>query len=395
MRNRIFIRRDLLRMAAAPALLSGLRAGARTTLVYWGTYTEGGGQFGNGDSKGIYVSRMDAATGKLSEPELAAESPNPSWLVIHPNRRYLYAVNERLEAGGKVGPGEVSSFSIDHATGKLTAINRVPSRGGQPCHICTDKTGAMAMVANWYTGSTAGFPIGRHGELRESTAFSQHEGPRSGAPAPGAPQIHCHSVVVSPDNRFLLSTDTGLNRVYVYRLDPSKGTFAPHDPPFLGLEKPTNPRHLALHPNGKWAYVANEIAPGGCTMLRFDGARGALEEGPVAASVPADFKGRTSSAECVVHPSGRFVYESNRGHNSIAVFRAGQDGTLSLVEAFLPGGETPRSFSIDPAGKFLIAMMQRTGTIIPLRIDQETGKLTPAGDTLKLPVPVCAVFLAV
>lgn len=394
--NRSFNRRDLLRMAAGAATLSTLgfrAAGSKSFLVYWGTYTEGGGQFGSGDSKGIYVSRMDAISGKLTEPELAAESPNPSWLTVHPRRRYLYAVNERMESGGKVGAGEISAFLIDGKTGKLTSINRVSSRGGQPCHISTDKTGTMAVVANWYTGSAAGFPIGRHGELAESTAFSQQEGPRSGAPLPGQLQIHCHSVVVTPDNRFLLSTDTGLNKVYVYRLDASKATFTPHDPPFLGLEKATNPRHLALHPNGKWAYVSNEISPGGCTMLRFDGARGILEEGPAVASVPADYKGRGTSAECVVHPSGRFVYVSNRGHNSIACFRVGQDGTLTLIEAFLPGGETPRSFTIDPTGAFLIAMMQRSGLIIPLRIDSGTGKLTPAGDTLKLPSPVCAAFL--
>jgi 6-phosphogluconolactonase len=397
MAGRTLRRRDLLRLAASSALAPfGLRAAPKSFLVYWGTYTEGGGQFGNGESKGIYVSHMDAGSGKITPPELAAETPNPSWLVISPDRQYLYAVNERLEAGGKVPTGEVSAFSIDRKTGKLTSINRVSSRGGQPCHIATDKSGRMAMVANWYTGSTAAFAIGRHGELGESTAFSQHEGPRSGAPAPGQPQIHCHSVVVTPDNRFLLSTDTGLNRVYVFRLDPSKATFTPHDPPFLGLEKPTNPRHLALHPNTRWAYVSNEINPGGCTMLRFDAARGILQEGPVAASVPANYKGRVSPAECVVHPSGRFVYESNRGHNSIAAFRVNpDDGTLTLIEAFLPGGETPRSFAIDPNGEFLIAMMQRTGTIIPLRIDQQTGKLSPAGDPLKLPLPVCAEFLAI
>jgi len=397
MTKSIFGRRDMLRMAASSALSAerALRAETKSYLVYWGTYTEGGGQFGNGESQGIYVSRMDAATGRITQPELAAETPNPSWLVIHPNHRYLYGVNERLEAGGKVPPGEVSAFSIDRKTGKLTAINRVASRGGQPCHIATDKTGRMAMVANWSTGSTAAFPIGRRGELGESSAFSQHEGPRSGAPAPGQPQVHCHSVVVTPDNRFLLSTDTGLNKVYVYRLDPSKAAFTPHDPPFLGIEKPTNPRHLALHPNAKWAYVSNEINPGGCTMLRFDAARGVLEEGPVAASVPADYKGRTSPAECAVHPSGKFVYESNRGHNSIAAFRVNpDDGTLTLIECFVPGGETPRSFAIDPSGAFLIAMMQRSGTIVPLRIDQQTGKLSPAGDPLKLPLPVCAEFLA-
>jgi 6-phosphogluconolactonase len=391
-----FTRRDLLRTALSlPAFGSrwANAARAKSFLVYWGTYTDGGGQFGNGESKGIYVSRMEG--GKLSEPELAAETPNPSWLVVHPHSRYLYAVNERLKPDGKALPGEVSAFAIDRKTGKLTSINRVPSRGEQPCHICTDRSGRMAAVANWQTGSAAAFPIGRHGELGESTAFSQHEGTRSGPPAPGPPQVHCHSVVVTPDNRFLLATDTGLNRVYVYRLDASKASFTPHEPAFLGLQKPTNPRHLALHPNAKWAYVSNEINPGGCTMLRFDAAHGTLEEGPVAASLPADYKGRVSPAECVVHPSGRFVYESNRGHNSIAVFRVdSSDGTLTLVETFLPGGETPRSFAIDPTGAFLIAMMQRTGTIIPLRIDPESGKLAAAGDTLKLPFPVCAEFVA-
>ena len=388
-------RRDVLRMAAAPVLpmAATLRAQAKSFFVYWGTYTEGGGQFGNGDSKGIYVSRMDAGTGELTAPELAAESPNPSWLALHPNQRYLYAVNERMGNDGKLLPGVVSAFSIDPKTAKLTFLNRMPSRGGQPCHIATDTAGRMAFVANWYTGSTAAFPIGRNGELGKSTAFSQHQGPRSGTPAQGPEQVHCHSVVVTPDNRFLLSTDTGLNKVYVYRLEPSKAAFTPHNPPCLGLERPANPRHLALHPNTKWAYVSNEISPGGCTLLRFDAARGVLTEGPVAASVPADYQGRASPAECAVHPSGRFVYESNRGHNSIAVFRVDpQDGTLTLAQSFLPGGETPRSFAIDPTGSFLIAMMQRSGTIVPLRIDAESGELSRTGRPLELSRPVCAVF---
>ena len=391
-------RRDILRMAAAQVLpmATTLRAQSKSFLVYWGTYTEGGGQYGNGDSKGIYVSRMAADTGKLTKPELAAESSNPSWLVLHPEHRYLYAVNERMEDGGKVLPGEVSAFSIDPTTGKMGLINRVPSRGGEPCHITTDTTGRMAMVANWSTGSTAAFPIGRQGQLGESTAFHQHERPRSGAPAQAVEEIHCHSVVVTPDNRFLLSTDTGLNKVYIYRLDPSNAAFTPHDPPYLGLKKPTNPRHLALHPNTKWAYVSNEISPGGCTLLRFDALRGALEEGPVAASVRADYKGRASSAECAVHPSGRFVYISNRGHNSIAVFRVDPaDGALTMAQSFLPGGETPRSFVIDPSGAFLIAMMQRSGTIVALRIDPRTGELAIAGDPLQLSRPVCAVFLPI
>jgi 6-phosphogluconolactonase len=201
-------------------------------------------------------------------------------------------------------------------------------------------------------------------------------------------------VTVTPDNRFLIATNTGLNKVYVYRLDVANATFTPHDPPFLGLQKPTNPRHLALHPNVKWAYVSNEIAPGGCTMLRLDAARGVLEEGPVTASVPEDFKGRGSPAECVIHPSGKFVYVSNRGHNSIAAFRIDQtDGTLTRVQVFVPGGETPRSFAIDPTGAWMLSMMQRTGEVASLRIDPETGKLADIGEKLTMATPVCASFL--
>jgi 6-phosphogluconolactonase len=388
-----FSRRDLIRMAAGSAALLAPRAvpaAGKSWLVFFGTYTEQG--FGNGVSKGIYVSRFDSGTGKLTQPEPAAESTNPLWTLIHPNGRYLYASNEHLEQG--IPPGEVSAFLIDRKTGKLTEINRVSSGGGQACHVCLDRTSKMLIVANWYSGNLAAFPVRGDGGLGARTGFSQQQGPRSGAPAPGQPQNHCHSVTVTPDNRFLLATNTGLNKVYVYRLDVANATFTPHDPPFLGLQKPTNPRHLALHPNVKWAYVSNEIAPGGCTMLRFDAARGVLEEGPVAASVPADFKGRGSPAECVIHPSGNFVYVSNRGHNSIAVFRIDQtDGTLTRVEVFVPGGETPRSFANDPSGAWLLSMMQRTGEVATLRIDQETGKLTDIGEKLTMATPVCASFL--
>jgi 6-phosphogluconolactonase len=393
-----FGRRDLLRMAGGPAALWMTQrrgvAASKSLTIYWGTYTEGGGQFGNGASKGIYVSRMETKTGRITEPELAVESPNPSWLAIHPTRRYLYAVNERMGADGKIAPGEVSAFSINPKTGKLTEINRVRSQGGQPCHICLDKTGKMLAVANWHTGSVAAFSIHGGGALGEAAKVCQQEGPRSGAAVPSPQASHCHSVVITPDNRFLLSTNTGMNKVYLYRLDVEKATLVAHSPPFLALQKPTNPRHLSLHPNGRWAYVANEIAPGGCTMLRYDSARGVLEEGPVVASVPPNYTGRVSPAECIVHPSGRFVYESNRGHNSIAVFNVNpDDGTLTLLETFLPGGETPRSFTIDPTGRFLIVMMQRSNSIVPLRIDEQSGKLSRNGDNLPLPTPVCALFV--
>jgi 6-phosphogluconolactonase len=264
-------RRYLLRLAVPGALLAPRGGGAagKQYLVDWGTYTAGGPQYGTGESKGIYVSRFDAGTGKLTAPELAAETVNPSYLAIHPSGGYLFAVNEHIDHSGKT-PGEVTAFSIDRRTGKLAEINRVSARGGMPCHIGTDKTGKVVMVANWSTGSTATFPVRGDGSLGEAKRFYQHSGEPSGPHPSGRPvQVHCHAVTVSPDYRFLIAAHTGLNKIFVHRLDVARATFTRHEPPSLGLRTPANPRHLVFHPNGRWAYVANEGSPG-CTMLGYD-----------------------------------------------------------------------------------------------------------------------------
>lgn len=372
-------RREFLAGAVGAA---ALRGAGNSHLVYWGTYTSGGGQFGNGESKGIYLSRFNSDTGALTEPELVAESVNPSWLLLSPNKRYLFAVNE-LVNGKDVPTGELSSFSVDAKTGKLTAINRVSSKGGQPCHLCTNRAGTMLLTANWYTGSAAGVPIGRDGRLGESTVFLPQTAEKAGG------LTHTHSVFITPDDRFLISTNTALNRIFVYKTKD----FSPNDPAGLTLSVPSNPRHFNMHPNGKWAYIANENRPA-CTLLRYNAAQGSFEEGPACATLPPDTTGRSSSAEVFVHPGGKFVYQSNRGHNSITAMRVNQDdGSLTLIEVLKPGGETPRSFRIDPTGRFLIAMMQRTGSIEVLKIDAESGKLTPTDVKRSLPYPVCAIFL--
>jgi 6-phosphogluconolactonase len=378
--------------------VSGLSlAGAgKQYLVYWGTYTAADPRFGGkGESEGIYVSRFDAGTGSLTRPQLAGRTSNPSYLVVHPNRRFLYAVNEEIDQAGKA-PGGVSAFSIDGRTGELTLLNRVSSNGVMPCHICTDKTGSVVAVANWGTGSTVVFPIRRDGSLGEHSGFHQHMGERSGAkPARGRVQPHCHSVNVTPDNRFLVATDTGLNKVFVFRLDVGKAAITPHDPPFLGLEQPANPRQLAWHPNGRWAYVVNEANPG-ATMLHYDRAEGAFKEGPVARTVPEEYTERVSPAEIAMHPSGRLLFVSNRGHDSIATLRIDPStGSHTRVDVYQPGGSGPRSFGLDPTGAYLIALMQRSDAIIPLRVDQQTGKLSSAGEKLDLPAPVCARFLGI
>jgi 6-phosphogluconolactonase len=362
-----------------------MAAAAQEYLVYWGTYTAGGARYGTGESKGIYVSRLDSVTGKLSAPELAAETANPSYLAVHPSRKFLYAVNEHIEMAGKT-TGEVSAFSIDSSSGKLTELNRVSSRGGMPCHVAVDKTGKVLAAANWATGSAAVFAIQPDGRLAEASGFYQHIAEPERA-------VHCHSVVYSPDNRYLIETDTGLNTIFVHRLDVGKATIAAHRPPSLRLKNPANPRHLVFHPSGKWAYVANEAGPG-CTMLRYDPKTAMLEEVGVTRTVPNEYTGRTTPAEAVMHPSGRYVLISNRGHESIAVLRINPaDGSLTLVEAFQPGGMGARSFNVDPTGHWLFALMQRSNTIVPLRFDVSSGKLTPAGGAVSLAAPVCAKFV--
>lgn len=366
-------------------LLSAAAAPSRNYLVYWGTYTAGGARYGTGLSKGIYVSRLNTATGQLSAPTLAAEAANPSYLAIHPNRKFLYAVNEHIEMDGKT-PGEVSAFSINPDSGQLTLLNRLSSLGGMPCHLAVDSSGRSLGVANWATGSVASFPVRRDGTLGPCAGFYQHVGE-------GSAKVHCHAVVYSPDNRFLIETDTSLNTIFVHRLDAASGHIEPHRPPALRLVTPASPRHLVFHPNGRWAYVANESGPG-CTMLEYDRRRGTFREGAVTRTVPESYKGRATPAEAVMHPSGNFVLISNRGHESIAVLRINPtDGSLSLVEAFAPGGVGARSFNVDPTGQWLFALMQRSNQIYPLRFDATTGKISRQSDAIALPAPVCAKFV--
>jgi len=370
------LRRHFLLAAAAPR---------SNYLVYWGTYTAGGARYGTGQSKGIYVSRLNTATGQLSAPQLAIEAANPSYLAVHPSRKFLYAVNEHIEMDGKT-PGEVSAFSINPDSGQLTLLNRVSSLGGMPCHLAVDASGRTLGVANWATGSLASFPVRRDGTLGASAGFYQHV-------SEGSAKVHCHAVVFSPDNRFLIETDTSLNTIFVHRLNAANASIVPHRPPALRLQNPASPRHLVFHPNGRWAYVANESGPG-CTMLEYDRRRGTFREGAVTRTVPDSYKGRATPAEAVMHPSGNFVLLSNRGHESIAVLRINPaDGSLTLVEAFAPGGVGARSFNVDPTGQWVFALMQRSNEIYPLRLDVATGRLSRQSDPISLPAPVCAKFV--
>ena len=390
-------RRAFLRAAGAATLLAQrIPAAGKQYFVYWGTYTTSLPRFANGQSKGIYVSRFNSETGQLSTPEVAAETKSPSYLAIHPSGRFLYAVNELGDEDKETAPGYITAFSIDRTTGKLKQLNRTSTRGVMPCHLNLDKTGSMMAVANWSSGSSVSMPVHKDGTLGEVATVYQHSGERSGVPPGGPPvEVHCHSVNFTPDNRFLVTTDTGLNKVFIHGVDVAKGTFTEHDPPFLGLKHQANPRQFRFHPNGKWAYISNESGPG-CTMLSYDARRGAFEEGPTARTVPESYRERMTCAEVEVHPSGKFVYVSNRGHNSVAVMSIDQaTGAPSLIEAFPLGGKNPRSFNIDPTGGYLFAMLQQSHAIVPLRIDLETGKLSRSGENIPLSAPVCAKFLEI
>ena len=258
--------------------------------------------------KGIYVSRFAASDGKLSPPELAAETINPSFVALHPKGQFLYAVGETNTFQDQK-TGFVAAFSIDRATGKLKLLNQLSSRGGGPCHLVVDRTGKNLLVANYGTGSVACFPLKPDGSMAESSAFIQHAG--SGPNRSRQQGPHAHQVVMSPDNRFAFVPDLGLDSIMIYRFDPAKGTLTPHDPPFAKTAPGSGPRHMAFHPKGRFAYVICEMG-NSVTAFSYDAAKGVFKELQTETTLPKDFKGDSSTAEIEVHPNGRFLYGSNR-----------------------------------------------------------------------------------
>jgi 6-phosphogluconolactonase len=367
--------------AAAPAEPQG------KYLFYVGTYTEEGGK-----SKGIYAFRYDAGTSEITPLGLAAETTNPSWVALHPTGRFLYAVNE---VGKYKGPnsGGVSAFSVDHATGKLTFLNEVASRGADPCYIAVDKTGKYVLVANYTGGSVAAFPILADGKLGEASGFVQHTGKGTSPERQEGP--HAHSIDLSPDNRFAMVDDLGLDELLVYKFDSGKGLLTPNDPPFAKVEAGAGPRHFVLRPDGKFAYVIAEMGHT-VTVFSTDAASGKLQPLQTVTTLPKDFTGRNDDAEIRMHPSGKFLYASNRGDDSIAIYAIDQTkGTLTQVAITHTGGKEPRSFEIDPTGALLFAANQKSDNIVVFKIDQKTGQLTPTGKVLDVGAPVCIKFLAV
>jgi 6-phosphogluconolactonase len=376
----VWLRRGAILLCSVLSLHAGP---PRDYRVYFGTYT-------GAKSKGIYVARFDTATGRLSEPELAAETKSPSFLAVHPNRRVLYAVGETTVRDGQRA-GAVNAFAIAPKTGRLTWLNQQSSGGLGPCHLAVDAQGRCALVANYTSGSIASLPILPDGRLGPPASTRQHHG--SGADPRRQAGPHAHCVVPDPGGRFALACDLGLDQVLVYRLDAGRATLTAHDPPFGAVPPGAGPRHLAFSPDGKFVYVINELGSS-LTTFRFDPQRGELRAVQTISALPENFTGQNTCAEVQVHPSGRFVYGSNRGHDSIAVFAADKEsGRLRLVEHQSSRGKSPRHFAIEPGGAWLLAENQGSDSVVVFQIDAPTGRLQPTGQSVTVGAPVCAVFL--
>lgn len=364
----------------------GATAAGTECWVYFGTYT-------GAQSKGIYVSRLDA-NGQLAAPELAAEAVNPSFLAVDPQQKFLYAVNEVTESNGEKH-GAVNAYAIDAATGKLRLLNQVSAITSGPCHVSVDATGRVVMAANYSGGSVESFPVRTDGGLGPAASVIKQSGSSVHPTRQSAPHAHC--VGVDPANRFALLCDLGLDQVLVFKLDAATATLAPNDPPFARARAGAGPRHFAFGRDGKFVYVINELD---CTMsvFAYDSERGALNEVQTLSTLPAgeSVQPGFSTAEVVAHPSGKFLYGSNRGHDSIVVFAIDEkSGQLSLIAHVPSGGRVPRNFAIDPSGRFLVAANQESNNVGVFRIDVSTGRLASTGTPVTVGKPVCVVFVPV
>jgi 6-phosphogluconolactonase len=358
---------------------AGVRAAGRKYLVFVGTYTT------KTESKGIYAYEFDADTGKLTPKSVAAETPDPSWVAVHPSAKFLYAANEAGKSSA------VSAFGIDAKSGKLTLLNQMPSLGEDPCYLSFDKTGKYVLVANYSSGTVAVFPILADGRLGEHTAMLKDQG--TTGPHKNQEGPHAHWIETSPDNRFALVADLGLDEVLVYKFDAVSGTLAPNEPAFARLKAGSGPRHIAIHPKGKFVFAVSELSST-ATSFAYEGKKGALKATGTVSTLPPGFSGRNDVAEAVVHPNGKFLYVSNRGNDSIAILSIDPaKGTLAPVGGVPTGGKEPRHFAIDPSGKYLLAENQYSNNIVVFKIDPASGGLTTSGQVVEVPSPVNIAFL--
>jgi 6-phosphogluconolactonase len=356
----------------------------KSMFVFVGTYT-------GGKSQGIYTLNLDMSNGVLTPVTVTAGIKNPSFVAVHPGGKLLYAVSEIADLDGKP-TGGVTAFAIDTQSGGLTALNSQSSTGAGPCYVTVDKTGKTVLAANYGGGSVVSFPVAEDGKLGPAASSIQHHGSSVNPRRQEGP--HAHSINVDASNRFAIAADLGLDKLLVYKLDPVKSTLTPNEPPFGALPPGSGPRHFAFHPNGKFSYTNNELTST-VTLLDWNSALGTLAARQTLSTLPADFpQERNSTAEIQVHPSGSFLYVSNRGHDSLAIFSIDQQtGELHAVGHESTAGKTPRNFGIDPTGTFVLAANQDSDSIQVFRVDLTSGHLMPVGGPVEVPRPVCVKFL--
>ena len=366
-------------------------AALNETLAYVGTYTRG-----RSPGRGIYLFRLQTENLEVSQNitlvplGLAVETPNPSFIDLDVRRRLLFAVNEIDEFDDRP-TGAVSAFSIDRTSGTLTLLNQRPSMGTGPCHLVLDKGNRNVLVANYGSGSVAVLPVGSDGRLGAATAAVQHSGKSIHPDRQKGPHAHC--MTLDPANRFAFACDLGLDKVLSYRFDARQGKLTPNDPAFVSTRPGAGPRHMIFRPDGRFAYVVNELSST-VTAYAYDSNTGGLKDAQTVTTLPEYFDGANTGAEVGVHPSGRYLYVSNRGHNSVVLFAIDpQRGTLTYIEEQGTGGSTPRHFGIEPSAKHLAIANQDSNTVLVCRIDAGNGRLKPSGVFASVPSPVCVKFL--
>ncbi len=355
------------------------------TLLYVGTYTEGGRR------DGIYLVRMDSTTGALRHAGAVDAGPNPSFLTIHPEGRVLYAVNE-VAKSGDAATGSVRAYAIDAATGTLTLVNEQPSEGAAPCYVSTDRKGRAVFVANYTGGTVAMMPLDDANALTRAAQVLQHVG--TGPVTARQERAHAHCIIPHPSNKFVLAADLGVDRVLVYTFNDETGALAHVEQSDAVMPPGTGPRHLVFHPTLPLVFVAGELNST-VTAWRCAEASGALFIRQTISTLPASFRGANFPADIHVSPSGRHLYVSNRGHNSVAVFSINSTtGVLTQLQVMSTGGDWPRNFSLDPTGRWLLAANQRSGSVVVFARDEESGRLAPTSHRLDVPSPSCVRFQA-
>lgn len=369
--------------AIAPVLLTTELGGSQNAMVpepslaFVGTYTGGG-------SEGIYTLRMDPQTGALQQVGVTSGIENPSFLALHPSMGYLYAVQETQDSHAVV------AFAVNRETGALAEIGRQSSGGAHPCHLTIDPTGSLVIVANYSGGSIAVLPVLEDGSIAPASQIVRHQGRGPDLTRQEGP--HAHSVTIDPTGTRVLAADLGIDRIMVYRIDRERGVLVPSDPPFVAVAPGAGPRHLAFHPSGRYSFVANELNST-VTAFLYDTETGAMAHLQTISTLPDSWDGSSTCADIHVHPSGRFLYASNRGHDSIVCYSVDPvSGCLTLIGIEPAGGKTPRNFAIEPGGRYLYVANQDTGNIVQFSIDPESGELSPTGHEIQIPAPVCLVF---